>query len=199
MYYDRQGSCTKNFNVACRVYEEAKGTIRELSTIMQSVSPEFSFEIAMRQFDLVLQGILLRTAMEDGYFLDEERQFIEKITDYGDIIAYFNKKGIKISWSDLNGGTDESRKELSLTMVVALKEIADDFVTPFAIVDAAFPKDYCKEITRQIGTICFALAGCDGDTTDSTVFKSEAVVAVALVTKIIEEKWKEVVDNCGNN
>ena len=177
----------KNFKIACKIYEDSKKTIRELSDIAKSVAPKFSYEIAMAQYDLILQAILLRTAMEDGYFLEEELQFVQKITEYGDIMAYFKKKGVNVSWDIFNGGTDESRKELSLTMLVALKEIADDFVTPFAIIDAALPKDYCEEITKQIGTICLSLACCDGDTTNSDAFKHEAVVAVTLVNKTIKK------------
>ena len=182
----------RNFDLACKAYENAKETIRELTTYVKMALPNFSFEIAMKQFDLILQGVLLRTATEDGYFLDEERQFIEKITDYGDIMAHFNKKGISISWDTFDNISNEDQKELSLKMVVALKELADDFVTPFALVDAIFPKDYCEILTKQMGMICITLAQCDGDATESSDFKSEGLVAVALINKIIKEKWNEV-------
>ena len=59
----------KNFDIACSVYEQAKEIIKELSAYAKLALPEFSFEVSMVQFDLLLQGILLRTAMEDGYFL----------------------------------------------------------------------------------------------------------------------------------
>lgn len=188
----------KNFDVACQMYEQSKEIIQELSSYAKVVLPEFSFEIAMTQFDLLLQGILLRTAMEDGYFLDEERQFIEKITDYADIMAYFNKQGVSISWENFNHFTDEQRKDLSLRMVASLKTIVDNFITPFALIDAAFAKDYCEELTKNIGVICVALSYCDGDEKGSSCAQSEISVAVALVNKLIIEKWQEVEESAQN-
>ncbi len=182
----------KNFNIACEAYNDSKKLIEELSTYAKMASPSFSFELAMKQFDLVLQGILLRIAAEDGYFLDEERQFIEKITDYGDIMTHFNNKGISISWDVFENLSAEKQKDLSLKMLAALDELANDFVKYFAVVDAVFPKDYCELLTERIGVICLSLAQCDGDDMDSSDFKSEGIVAVTLVNKVIREKWNEI-------
>ena len=182
----------KNFKLACEVYEQSKDTIKELSTYMRMVSPDFSFETAMKRYDLVLQGILLRAAVEDGYFLEEEQQFIEKITDYHDIMSYFNGRGISISWNIFDDISNEQQKKLSIKMLAALKELADDFVTPFAMVDAVFPKDYCEELTTQMGLICTGLAGCDGDDLNSDVARSELTVSLVLIDKLIKDKWQEV-------
>lgn len=189
----------RNFDLACNAYEEAKELVRELTSYVKMVSLDFSFEIAMRQFDLILQGILLRTATEDGYFLDEERQFIEKITDYGDIMSHFNNKGISISWDNFDDYANEDQKELSLKMIVALTELANDFITPFAMVDAIFPKDYCEILTEKMGLICISLAQCDGDSTESSAFESEGLVAIALINKIIRDKWREIEIQCNKS
>ena len=185
-------AANRNFSIACSAYDEAKEIIRELTTYVKIASPDFSFEIAMKQFDMILQGILLRTAADDGYFLDEERQFIEKITDYGDIMAYFNKKGKSISWDSFDGLSAEDKKDISLKMAVLLKDMANDFVAPFAIVDALLPKDYCEIITEKIGIIGLSLAACDGDSQESSDFKNEAAVVYVLVNNLIKEKWQEI-------
>ena len=148
----------------------------------------------MRQFDLVLQAVLLRIAVEDGYYLDEERQFIEKITDYADIMTYFKNKGVNISWESFISLSDSDRKELSLKMVVALDEILTDFITPFAIIDKALPRDYCTDLTNIIGGICIGLARCDADSKDSDAYKAEGSVAVVLIEKVIKEKWNAVMN-----
>lgn len=179
----------KNFQAACAMYEECKTIVKELSDIAKSVSPDFSYEVSMRQFDLMLQGILLRVSMEDGYYLEEERQFIEKITDYADIIEFFKSNGIEISWSTFDELSDSDRKELTLKMVVALDGLIENFITPFAIIDNALPKDYCSDISSCIGGICMALAFCDADSESSESFKAEGGVAVALIQKIFIEKW----------
>lgn len=183
----------ESFNLACKYYDDAKKLIRELTTSLQNVAPNFSYEVAMGQFDLILQGILLRTAMQDGRFLDEERQFIEKITDYGDIMMYYKKAGLNVTWETFNNVSDEDRKNLSLTMLVALKGIAENFIVPFALVDKVLPKDYCEELTKQISLICFALARCDDDDIESDAFEQEAGVAIVLVNTVIKEKWEEIV------
>ena len=179
----------RNFSAACSLYEEGKGIIQELTGYVQSALPDFSFDIAMRQFDLLLQAILLRVSVEDGYYLEEERLFIEKITDYADIISYYNGKGLNINWNTFSGLSDEDRKDLTLKMVVYLDEIVTNFVTPFAIVDKALPRDYCTDLTNIIGGICMGLAGCDADSKDSEAYRSEGGVAVVLIEKIIKEKW----------
>ncbi|MBO5701023.1 MAG: hypothetical protein J6S71_01160 [Clostridia bacterium] len=189
----------KHFDLAYRAYLDAKETVKELTTVVQLAAPNFSFDIAMSQFDLILQGILLRTAVEDGYFLDEERQFIEKITDYADIMSYFNNKGIPISWDLFNQMSDEQRKDISLKMVVLLTELAEGFVTPFAMIDSVLPKDYCEVLTETMGIICLALAKCDGDANQSAALKSEGLVAIVLIDKIIKEKWREIEEKTKNN
>ena len=184
----------QNFDASCSLYEEAKGIIKELVNYARSVSPDFSYDVSMRQFDLVLQAVLLRIAVEDGYYLDEERQFIEKITDYADIMTYFKNKGVNISWESFISLSDSDRKELSLKMVVALDEILTDFITPFAIIDKALPRDYCTDLTNIIGGICIGLARCDADSKDSDAYKAEGSVAVVLIEKVIKEKWNAVMN-----
>ena len=184
----------QNFDASCSLYEEAKGIIKELVNYARSVSPDFSYDVSMGQFDLVLQAVLLRIAVEDGYYLDEERQFIEKITDYADIMTYFKNKGVNISWESFISLSDSDRKELSLKMVVALDEILTDFITPFAIIDKALPRDYCTDLTNIIGGICIGLARCDADSKDSDAYKAEGSVAVVLIEKVIKEKWNAVMN-----
>ena len=182
-----------NFKIACRMYDDSKEIIRELTTYAKVASPNFSFEVAMKQYDLLLQGILLKVALEDGYFLEEERLFIEKLTDYCDIMSFLRSKGVSsASWDLFDSGTNEDQKELSTKILAIVLEIASDFITPFAIVDAVFPKDYCKELTDKMGMICLLLAGCDADSEDSDAFNSEGRMAAALVQKFIIEEWHNI-------
>lgn len=184
----------KNFRIACDQYNSAKELIKEMSTYVQAVQKDFSYEKAMRQFDLVLQAILLRTASEDGYFMDEEKQFIEKITDYADLMIYVSRKHkINVSWESFGLLEDEERKEVSLKILAELDDLITNFVLPFAIVDAILPKDYCEEITEKMNLIGACLAGCDGDESDSSDFRNEMIVSFALTQKTIKEKWTEIV------
>lgn len=181
----------KNFNVACRIYENSKALILELTGYVKKAIPDFSYDVAMRQFDLILQGVLLRVAVEDGYYLEEERQFIEKITDYADIMTFYNNAGVDVSWQTFDDLSADAAKDLSLKMFAALEGLIENFVAPFAIVDKALPKDYCTELCENIGGISIALAFCDADREGSEAFESETHVAVVLVERMIMDKWEK--------
>lgn len=184
-----------NFRRACEQYDEAKEIIRELSSFVQIAQKDFSFDKAVKQFDLILQAILLNTAAEDGHFLDEEKQFIEKITDYADLMAFISRKhDVNISWDSYGTLTSEKRKDLALKILADLDDMAQNFVLPFALVDALLPKDYCEELTEKMSLIGACLAGCDGDDVESECFKKELIMAFVLIQKSIREKWKAVVD-----
>lgn len=183
-----------NFRIACEQYNNAKALIKEMSSFVQVAQKDFSYETAMRQFDLILQSVLLRTSAEDGHFLDEEKQFIEKITDYADLMSFVSKKhNINVTWDSFTALSNEERKDISLKILIELDDLVNNFVLPFALVDAILPKDYCEELTKAMTLIGACLAGCDGDDTDSTDFKNEMIVAFTLIQKSVKEKWSDIV------
>lgn len=183
-----------NFRLACEQYDNAKALIKEMSSFVQVAQKDFSYEKAMRQFDLILQSVLLRTASEDGLFLDEEKQFIERITDYADLMSFVAQEHhINVTWDSFSALSSEDRKDISLKIFIELDDLVNNFVLPFAVVDAILPKDYCEELTKAMTLIGACLAGCDGDDTDSTDFKNETIVAFALIQKSIKEKWSGIV------
>ncbi len=152
----------------------------------------------MRQFDYILQAVLLRVAAEDGYFLEEEKRFIKKITDYGDLLAFISqKRKINITWDSLDSLGIKDLKDISLRIfAVELTEIIKNFVTPFAIVDALLPKNYAEELSEKIMTICAALCACDADEVGSNDFMQEYKVAFVLVKNHFEKQWNEIVAQC---
>ena len=182
----------ENFDLACKYYVEAKSLIRDYTLFIKNISPDFSFEVAMGRFDLILQSILIKVAISDGYFLEEEREFIKNITNCADIMGYLNYKGIDISWDSLTYNDDYSRKELSKKILNEIIDIIYEFVDMFAILDYSSPIDYCSKLTKQIYFICMALAFCDGDKKDSSSFRLEMSTAINYVTKLIEERWKQI-------
>lgn len=42
-----------NFRLACEQYDNAKALIKEMSSFVQVAQKDFSYEKAMRQFDLI--------------------------------------------------------------------------------------------------------------------------------------------------
>ena len=184
------------FDRACEQYGIAKALVEEMSSFVQAVRRDFTYEKAMEQFDLILQSVLLRTAVEDGRFLGAERQFVAKITDYADLMEFVAQKyGINATWDDFSALSGEECKEISLRIFVDLDELIDEFVRPFAVVDAMLPKDYCEELTKAMALIGAYLAACDGDEKDSSDFKNEMTVAFGMIQTAIKEKWSAIVGN----
>lgn len=181
----------KYFSIACKFYKDSEETIKELTFYVQQALPKCSFVETMVQYDLILQTILLCTAIDDGYFLNEERQFIEKLTHYGDIMKTFTKCGMSISWDTFEDYSNDEQKTLSLKMIAELVKLAESFVMPFAIVDTFTTKDYCKTLTKQMIAICVCLAQCDGDSDKSSDYQSEMSVALTLINELVTKKWRE--------
>lgn len=193
----------KNYKSACKYYEAAEANIKELSKIVERAVPTFSFETAMEQFDWLLQGILLRAAAEDGQFSEEEKLLIKKITDYGDVMKYLESKGIDLTWERFFEMSNNKQKEISKQIILKVMDvISKRFIPPFALVDKALPKDYCKELTQQISAICIMLAQCDGDIVDvsdgnrkfSGDSKAEVYKSITIVIKLFKETWEKSIE-----
>ena len=80
-------SAQQCYEHACVAYEKAKSIIADLSVKTQEIEKGFNPEIAMRQFDLIAQAVMLSIAVSDGKFNDLEKTFISNITEYSDLLA----------------------------------------------------------------------------------------------------------------
>ena len=47
----------ENFDLACKYYNETKSLIRDYTLFIKNISPDFTFEVAIGRFDLILQSI----------------------------------------------------------------------------------------------------------------------------------------------
>ena len=131
------------FKDACNEYAKATGFITRVSEIIQTKQPGFKTEIALSQFDVILQNILIACAIDDGRIFRIESSFIQKITDHADILDYLNnavqKKhsvSLDLSWERLENLPKKQLDQLKDIMKQELFDVINDFVQPFAIVDA---------------------------------------------------------------
>ena len=189
------------FDHACAKYDEAVDVIKELSALTKVVIKDFSVENALSHYDLFLQCILLRVALKDGLFVENERIFIEKITDYADLMNLINRvlgdqflSWQNISWNDLGRMNQELRLKISNVATEIMNDTAESFVTPFAIVDAATPRNYIDELTAATFAIIVDLALVDGDSSKSGDFDAETKEGIASLIVLISQKWDEVKD-----
>ena len=187
------------FDLACAAYEKGKKLISELSSMAQTYSKEFSFEVAMKEFDLILQAILLNVAVADGYFVENEKNFIDKITDYADILTILTgklratKPGFpSITWDSLSLLSNENRKLVSMTALLVLNDFVDDFIVPFAQIDSMTSKDYLSEIKSVVMQISASLALIDGDDPNSDDAIKEVSTGAEVFDFYVGKKWLEV-------
>ena len=182
----------KNFDFACSKYEEVQDIVQELSNFAKEVESSFSFDVAMRQYDCILQALLLRVAAEDGYFLEEEKQFIEKIALYGSVKEYLKGKyDLDMEYDYFFHYDKKELKEITTKMFAMLDKLIEDFVAPFAIIDAHLSKDYYKLINEATMLIVCALCGVDTDDTKSAAFQGELGIAIKYFNASFEKYWKQ--------
>ena len=189
--------------VAGARYAECKSLIQEMSDVVKSVSPDFSFEIAMRQFDIVLQTILLCASLKDKNFEAQECALMRAVTEYADVLPIINAKFKEenadwpgMDWGDINLLTEENKENLTMIVGSMVEKYATEFVSYFAVVDKVVTeKDYMVLLDEAITGIIFSVALIDGDDIDSDVVKEEAVSALAMYNVLLKNKWKEMVES----
>ena len=192
----------ESFGLACNIYEEAKQIVKDLSDYAKKIASEFSYEIAMRQFDMILQAVLLNVAVEDGEFYDIEAQFCDKITDYADVLGRVNAK-IKedepswenLDWSDIGALSEDARSKFAIIVASIVDEIAEDFTSYFAAIDVVDERDYLEELQACIIKISMLLSAVDGDDLDSEDSTNETVRGFAIYNKLFKEKWEKHMQN----
>ena len=187
------------YDAACSEYERGKMLVRDLTTLAQSVAKGFSFEIAMREYDYLLQGILLNVAMADGYFVENEKIFIRDIAGHGDILGKLNNemrkhepKWINLSWDDLTVVSDKTRKLISAGALLILNEAVDDFIEPFAIIDAVTATNYYQEFKEIFTKIILCLSAVDGDDAGSDDVLKEVNIGLNAFKLYFENKWLKI-------
>ena len=181
-------------------YNECEAIIIEMANIIKSVHPTFSTDIALGQFDLVLQACLLSTAVADGEFLKSERCYILEIARHTDILTLVNKEGRAkneewqdIAWTDLESFNEESLKRLSAIASCVVKDYANEFVQYFATVDKVIEgKDYKTLLFNSAGMIIAVMSGVDGDDLEDELPRIETAAGVRTYMTLIDKPWQEV-------
>lgn len=191
------GQAQQKFNEAVKHYDAAIELIKALDQTFQQVAfqndpgKRYDVKITLAQFDIILQAILLQQAIADGNFDRLEQQFIEKITDYGDLLTYVKRDSngqLDLTWSQLGALKPQTVRQLADIMPNVLGKVCDEFVTPLAIVDKAITDvDFFDKLTDHIATICAMLGIVDGDDD-----RREGEAAAAAVVKLLYDRWAAV-------
>ena len=186
------------FDSAVKSYDQAISMIRDMDEVYQAAMNQadpsrkgYDTKITLAQFDWILQAILLNAALSDGNFDRLEQQFVDKITDYGDLMAYIRKKTngqLDLSWAAIAGVDRGTQQKLMDLLPDIMNETCDSFVGPLAAVDNAVDSvDFLDRLTRLIGEIAYYLSAVDG-----TVETLEANACGDMAHTLFMARWNRL-------
>lgn len=185
------------FDSAQAKYNEVIDTLTKFANIIeQATEGKFSTNIALVQFDCILQYMLLHEAIADGKISHVEQQFINFITDRGDILKVVKAKtDVEITWDELESISGETGVELLKALTPVYGELLNDFVGSVAKVDGYIKEvDLLKLINDNIIAIFAAFASVDGDATDAerdNVINAYVDLFLSYYQKAVEDAENE--------
>ncbi|MBR2987002.1 MAG: hypothetical protein IKC63_03185 [Clostridia bacterium] len=186
-------SAQQVFDAAQAKYNEVIDTLTKFANIIEKATEgKFSTDIALVQFDCILQYMLLHEAVADGKISHVEQQFINFITDRGDILKVVKAKtDVEITWDSLEAISGESGQKLLKALTPTYAELLEDFVGSVAKVDGYIKEvDLLKLINDNIIAIFALFAQVDGEASDSerdSVINAYVDLFLNYYTKAVED------------
>ena len=184
------------FDRAEQAYQRCIHLIRTMDQAFQSEAfrddPEERYDtrITFAQFDMILQAVLLNMAVSDGEFDRLEQQFVEKITDYGDLLTYIkqdSKGQLDLTWAQVANLSPSTQQKLVQMLPAILDNLCDSFVKPLALVDKAIDTvDFMRKLEGYIAEISVFLSYVDGNSDEG-----EENASCEMVVRLLEKRWKQ--------
>lgn len=156
-----------NYSDASYYYDQIMQKLNEigvgLAIISRKINRNFSTELFLRQFDILLQYSLLECAMDDRDVDVDELVIIKNITKHGDIIDLVNREyNADLTWNAFLANDILALKSFMDTIKDIVDEMAIDFCTFFGVFDANIPVDYLQLLIDDYGKIMLAVVCADG-------------------------------------
>ena len=180
------------FNYANNSYQNARGLVGKMSEVVAHAHPEFNTNAAYAKLDVIVQYMLLETALADGRFSPIEGEFIDKITDTFDVINLFRDipQGRNWHWFATNRSFSEIKDTISRLRGMAQQHMME-FANLFAIVDAAYEDfDILGELLGYLGEIAGCFTRIDGSHEER-----EVNIAASVVKNYLAAPWISMMDN----
>ena len=174
------------FDRAVDRYRQARSLISDMIEVVHSNQPDFNAQNAYFQFDIIVQYILLKTALADGKFLEIEGEFIDQITDSYDILQLFDRHDEEYNWSFAGALMSFEQVE---SIVSKVEKLAYEHILAFSDIFAEVDlkdhsKNYMGEIYHCIKDIASAFIMADGCAT-----QREIEIAVNVVRECLTGPW----------
>ena len=148
-------------------YSNIRNELREVAGIIQEKNSDFSTDIFLKQFSLMMQAIMLRQIAADGVIKREERLFIREICDRYDLLEIcktqdnFTFKSIE--WDQLENFTLKTMRLLCSEIDPIVYPLEDEMTFYLALVDANTTKQYYKIFFSEMATIFSCLNYIDNE------------------------------------
>jgi len=187
------------FDNACEHYEKAQNLIEEMGEIYSRCRVDSSFNIqrAKKQFDILLQTILLKIACADNEISSVESKFIDKITDYIDILSMLElnfTSGRPITWANLETLNPSNYDDFCDSIDKWSKEHIDALLKVLIIADYSSKFDYLEAFTENILSIANNLCQTDG-----TYSESENNSVCDIICDKYYYIWSKLLEKLNNN
>ena len=193
-------SAQQCYELACAEYAKAKSIIADLSAKTQEIQKDFNPEIAMRQFDLIAQSVMLAIAVSDGKFNDLEKTFISNITEYSDLLVVVNGKmkeqdpeWPEFTWDVIDALTPENKDKFAGICADVIAQYANEFTFFFSIVDFIDDgRDYHEELLGCLfNLITFISAVDEGGFDPEKGATAENIRGLEFLQALFEENWNK--------
>lgn len=186
------------FNEAMGHYQHAIELVKMLYQVHRDAEQSYSGRTQpvneqqpLIYFDLILQAILLSLAVSDKNFDPMEQQYVEKITDYGDLTDYlrwWSKGKTDLTWQKIAEMSPATQQQLVGMLPDVLDRLCDDFVAPLAKVDSAIREtNFLSQLTEEIYRISSILGFMDGQVT-----AQEADASADMIERLLSKRWKRM-------
>ena len=167
------------FDRAQDIYRRALGLVAEIVKHVKDKQSDFDERATYFQFDSLVQFVLLKIALSDG-FSEIEGEFIDQITDNYDVLTLYpycddedydwRFVGAYMSYDYAKTVVNDIEKRVN--------EHINAFVQLLAEVDFDTGKDYCKQIFECLKDVVSYFILSDGNKT-----KQEMEMAVEVVSE----------------
>lgn len=179
-------SAFRQVNLGKTYYRRAIAFVDDMSgyIVRNNLAYGFSVAAARLQFDIMLQYVLMETALADGNFTVGEGYFLDNITDYGDMINSVRAYGN--NWEEIayHYNNTTFRALVNKMAAKAGRHIAS-FANLFGTLNSRIPNRYlAKELTDLVVGVAMCFISADGKAA-----KQETDVAYATVERVLGRPW----------
>lgn len=150
---------------AMAAYEKGTAAIGSFAaTVEQVAAGRFSAGDALKDFDGILQYILLFEAGADGCLSREELDLIATVTRRGDILEIVNRQlDAHLSWEQLVNGNRRLTVDLLVAVSPTFDRLCRHFITYMASADGMIEEiDLLPALTECVREIALCLSHADG-------------------------------------